>query len=294
MKYELAQANRLGNRASNQDRTGYAQAERTVLLVLADGMGGHAGGELAAQVLVDTLLQHFGRAAAKPIPDPQAFLERSILDAHQQVIATGQRCTPPVDPRTTCVACLVQDGTAWWAHAGDSRLYLFRGGKPLLRTHDHTFVEQLYQGGMISEKELLSHPLRNYVTQCIGGDVVPQITCSPGTPLEYGDTILLCSDGLWAALSDDEMGRLLATEPSLEGATEKMASCAEAAAYPFSDNISIVTLRWLPQASQPHEQPKERDERLQLCGTNDKKDGLSSAIEEITRAIEKYEKEMKP
>lgn len=293
MKYEFAQANRLGNRPSNQDRTGYAQAKRAVLLVLADGMGGHAGGELAAQVLVDTLLLHFGRAA-KPFPDPQAFLERSILDAHQQVIAAGQRCTPPVNPRTTCVACLVQDGTAWWAHTGDSRLYLFREGKPLFRTHDHTFVEQLYQDGLISKKDLLSHPLRNYVTQCIGGDVVPQVTRSLGTPLEHGDTILLCSDGLWAALSDGEMGRLLAAEPSLEGAAEKMASCAEVAAYPFSDNISIVTLRWLSQPSRSHARPKERGRHSKVPGTGDKKDGLSSAIEEITRAIEKYEKEMKP
>lgn len=293
MKYELAQTNRLGNRSSNQDRTGIARSERAVLLALADGMGGHAGGALAAQLLVDTLVQHF-EGAAKPIANPQAFFERSIVDAHCRVIAAGQQRTPPISPRTTCVACLVQDGTAWWAHAGDSRLYLIRQDRVLARTRDHTFVEQLYQGGVISKQERGSHPMRNYITQCVGGDSAPpQITFGPPTPLEFGDVLLLCSDGLWAALSSKEIIRLLAQDIPLADATEKMASCAEIAAYPASDNVSIAALRWLGNAAPREPVPRQGEGAAQTPSESGAKDRLSSAIEEITRAIEQYEKEMK-
>ncbi|HHH39718.1 MAG TPA: serine/threonine-protein phosphatase, partial [Sedimenticola sp.] len=142
MDYETGGSSRVGDRRDNQDRYLCARAGDTLLLCLADGMGGHPRGEVAAGITVATgrrLLAH----AAKPIPDPARFLQRLLLESHIAIRRFGEQQDPPINPRTTAVAALIQNGTAWWVHAGDSRLYLFRNGTLLTRTKDHSYVEQL-------------------------------------------------------------------------------------------------------------------------------------------------------
>jgi PPM family protein phosphatase len=289
MDCEIGQACRLGDRSSNQDRIGVACAEGAVLLALADGMGGHAGGEIAAQVAVASLCSRF-RKSATPVPDPSVFLKAAIEEAHHQVVAAGQAHRPPITPRTTLVACLVQGDQACWAHVGDSRFYLLRLGQVVERTRDHTYVERLYEVGLISDEERLTHPLRNVVTGSVGGEGQPAVTVNPAVRLTPGDVLLLCSDGLWGALPEPEIAAAVERRP-LARAVEGLAQRAEQASHPHSDNISVLALRW--HAAAPAEQrPETAGEPLADCSGEPGGDELSEAIDAIRRAIHDYGEEM--
>jgi serine/threonine protein phosphatase PrpC len=125
MNVVTALTNRLGNRSNNQDRCLILERFGRVLLVVADGMGGHARGDLAAQTAIDSLSRSFlGQRGA--IDDPQNFLKGALHSAHMDIVEAGNAENPPVNPRTTCVVCLIEGDQAWWAHVGDSRLYLLR------------------------------------------------------------------------------------------------------------------------------------------------------------------------
>jgi len=248
MKYQHTKTSRLGNRMVNEDRIGIAELDDRVLLVLADGMGGYRGGQLASAALVNSMLRQF-QQHHQPITDPAAFLKVLISDAHLAVIRKGAEQYPPVEPRTTCVVCLIQHGHAWWAHVGDSRLYLFRDGRVLSRTRDHSKIENLLAAGKISEKELKNHPQRNLVTRCVGDRKRPPIPAfSEKTALEKKDIFLLCSDGLWDAIDDDYMAETLA-QTTLNKAIDRLAYQAEFRSYPEADNISVIALRWISDES---------------------------------------------
>lgn len=286
MRYQYALTNRLGNRANNQDRCAIRHGEDRSLLILADGMGGHARGDLAAQTAVDTLGRLF-REHEGPFADPRAFLDRALARAHEQVVRVGLAQQPSIEPRTTCVVCLVQGRSAWWAHVGDSRLYLLRDGQRLLRTHDHAYVEELLQRGEISEDEARHHPMRNSVSQCLGGrSSLPEASFGQIDELHRNDCLLLCSDGLWSALPENQLVSLQG-KPDLNRALEKLAEDAEHASYPRSDNISAVVLRWLEhkavQSAPAPDQPSSRS-----------LDPLDAAIDEIQRAIAEYGSELDP
>ena len=252
MEYEIGQANRLGNRSSNQDRFALFETERDVLLVLADGMGGQAGGEAAAEIVLETARRCY-EEARRPVSDPGALFRQMVSAAHRAVIDYGHGHSPPITPGTTGVFCLIQNNQASWAHVGDSRLYIFRNGLPLYRTEDHSYVEGLYRRGIISRRERESHPMRSHITQCIGCQgQAPSVTVSKATTLYPGDVVLLCSDGLWGPLDDAHMGALLHRD-GLDAVMDQMAERAEQASYPNSDNISVLALRVCStdQRSQP-------------------------------------------
>jgi PPM family protein phosphatase len=243
MSYEQALASRIGNRERNEDRCAIEQAQGAVLLVLADGMGGHPAGALAAQVAVDSLVQAF-REVRKPIEDPHGQVTAGIATAHRAVVAAGQRQHPPVTPYTTVVTALVQWGQAWWAHLGDSRLYLLRRGRILVRTRDHSHVEALVAAGVISEGEALRHPQRNLITRSLGGDAPCAAPSHGQARIQEGDVLLLCSDGLWGPLSGETLAAALA-DGALQPALDALCARAERAGAPHSDNVSAVALRCL-------------------------------------------------
>lgn len=294
MKTLTAATSRLGNRSSNQDRCLVEKKPGHVLLVVADGMGGHARGDLAAQVTVDSLARSFQRARL-PIDDPQAFLKQAIHTAHLDVVDAGRSHNPPITPRTTCVACLVQNDIAVWAHVGDSRLYLLRAGALLKRTRDHTPVEDLLQSGLVSEEELRTHPLRNSVSRCLGGSPrFPDISFDQES-LAAEDILLLCSDGLWSSIPEPELVSIQ-NAAELEHGLNQLAEEAEMASYPNSDNISGVALCWLAadkttgatdQDATAPEAPAAKPQEPQ------DKDELEQAIEDIHRAMLEYASEMK-
>lgn len=246
MKYSISKANRLGNRKSNQDRMGVVETRHAILMVLADGLGGHAGGDLAAETVINCAMRLF-KSASQPIKNPGALINNIILRAQRDVLSLAKHGNPPLKAKSTCVVCIVQDGLAYWGHLGDSRLYIIRNKSILTRTLDHSRVEQLFQQGLITAQEKLTHPDKNLITRCIGSEAHrPKPSISKALPLERGDVILLCSDGLWSPLTDKEIINGVRNK-NFDDAIEDLASEAEETSYPHSDNISVVALRWLTE-----------------------------------------------
>lgn len=264
MKYQLTKTSRLGNRMVNEDCVGVAEKGAGVLLVLADGMGGYRGGKLASTALVNRMQRQFKRTK-HPIEDPPAFLKELVADAHMAVIRKGAEQYPPVQPRTTCVVCLIQEGQAWWAHVGDSRFYLIRQDKVFTRTRDHSKIESLLKAGKITEAEMENHPERNLVTRCVGSQKQPPVpTISEQTELERGDILMLCSDGLWGALDERRIVSDF-SELTLDKAVDRLAYQAEFSSYPESDNISVVAMRWM--SNEVDEAEVQEDEEDELTET---------------------------
>ena len=167
-------------------------------MVVVDGMGGHAHGARAAEVTVATLKESFAEMTL-PVFDPQGFLTLALARAHDRVVKLGDGVALDHKPRATCAVCLVQDGGSYWAHVGDSRIYHLRGGKLQARTRDHSHVELLLREGLIAESEMRTHPMRNFVECCLGGDFpLPDMSVTSRKSLEPGDVLLVCTDGLWS------------------------------------------------------------------------------------------------
>lgn len=243
MKFTLCQESRIGGRRGNEDRLACRYTSDALLLVVADGMGGHDRGELAAQVAVDCVADTFMRIAAPRLPDPYLFLSQVLLDAHRAIREMARGPALEQTPMTTCVVCVVQDGIACWAHAGDSRLYALRGGGILCRTRDHSRVQLLLDEGRISAEEARRHPERNRIFSCLGGESLPQVEFSRKLQLRCGDILLLCSDGAWGPLGDEELARQI-TAMDLIKALPRMIDRAEEAAGPRADNLTALAVRW--------------------------------------------------
>lgn len=290
MLYEIGQANRLGTRASNQDRFAAVETDDAVLLVLADGMGGHHGGEMAAQILVDTASAAIN-TESRPIANVARFLTDVITRAHRAINDYARETGLDAPPGTTGVLCLIQDGVAQWAHVGDSRLYLFREQLPLYRTRDHSYVEKLYRRGEIRRSDTSFHPMRNQITQCIGRlPETPDVEIGKPTALTPGDVLLLCSDGLWGALEDMQIGALTSA-PDLDLAVNQLAEQAETNSYPHSDNISVLALRFVSR-NHGHTGPRQVGQSGESPRRRPHREKLEDAIEQIEEVIKKYESEM--
>ena len=246
MQIEYAKVSALGDRQDNQDRAAVVVSEEAALMLVFDGMGGHSDGAKAAETGLKVVQDMFMNAA-QPIFDPQGFLYMALSKAHDEVVVLGTDLDVDFRPRATCAVCLVQEGRAYWAHIGDSRIYQVREQKVLTRSRDHSHVEVLIQEGAISEEEAQDHPMRNFVECCIGGDApVPDMSITSGKKLETGDVLLVCSDGLWSGLSDDDMAEI--GTPGDNNLVENLKSLSMKALNvnsPYSDNTTGTALRWL-------------------------------------------------
>jgi PPM family protein phosphatase len=246
MRFTIFQESRKGSRAVNQDRIAYTYSRDTLLMVVADGMGGHAGGEIAAQIAVRLFIECFHQQAKPVLKSPLAFLHESMVRAHAALGSYSTQFSMLETPRTTCVACIVQAGFAYWAHVGDSRLSLFRQGGLVSQTRDHSKVQYLIDQGLIGAAEAADHPDRNKIYSCLGGLVDPVIDLSNRTPLKNGDVIVMCTDGLWGPFSSDEIASWLTSTPILKAAPEMMRE-AERRGGDDGDNLSAIVMRWGPE-----------------------------------------------
>ncbi len=242
MKFAIAQQSRVGARKYNQDRIGHWSTPGALLMVVADGMGGHAHGEIAAQVTVDILGRAFAQEAKPKLAEPARFLPRLVAASHAGILLDAQERKLREAPRTVVVACLVQDGFAHWAHTGDCRLYLFRNGQIHARTRDHSVVQQLVDEGRIREEAVASHPDRNRLLQCLGGVHAPRIDVG-SERLAMNDIVMLCSDGVWGPLTQRQMLHAMFNR-TLPLAVQELAELAEARAGGESDNTSLIALHW--------------------------------------------------
>lgn len=215
-------------------------------MLVFDGMGGHSDGARAAETGLK-IVQDMFMDTSLPIFDPQGFLYMALARAHDNVVDLGQDVAVDFRPRATCAICLVQEGGAFWAHIGDSRIYQVRNGHVLSRSRDHSHVEVLIQEGAITEEEALDHPMRNFVECCIGGDSpVPDMSITGRQALRPGDVLLACSDGLWSGLADDDMAQIGAgTNNSLADKLKELSIQALNANAPYSDNTTGTAVRWI-------------------------------------------------
>lgn len=250
MRVEYAELSLVGHREDNQDRVSVAVGDRAALLIVIDGMGGHAEGALAADTALKSVLESFWQMP-HPVFDPLGFLHLAVGKAHDQVVALGIGLAVEARPRATCAVCLVQQGAAFWAHVGDSRVYQIRSGKVLERTRDHSHVEQLLREGEITEAEVAGHPMRNFVECCLGGDAtLPEMTVNTRRPLKHNDVLLLCTDGVWSNLRDSDIAAFFSAEGVMEGKDLRgtltaLGQRAVKASAPYSDNTTAAALRWL-------------------------------------------------
>ena len=246
LRVEYAELSLVGHREDNQDRVSVAIGEHAALLLVVDGMGGHAEGARAAETALKSMLESFWHTP-HPIFDPLGFLHLTLGKAHDDVVALGGSLAVEMRPRATCAVCLVQQSSAYWAHVGDSRVYQLRSKAIRERTRDHSHVEQLLREGLITEAEVQNHPMRNFVECCLGGDaVLPDMTSSRRRALESGDILLLCTDGLWANLKDDDIATFYSPgEGDLRGALQQLGERAVQASAPFSDNTTAAALRYI-------------------------------------------------
>lgn len=253
MQFTVFQDSRKGSRKVNQDRIAYTYGRDTLMLIVADGMGGHAGGEIAAQICVRLFIERFQREAKPVLKNPFKFLQDSMTRAHQALGSYANQFSMLETPRTTCVACVVQSGHAYWAHVGDSRLYLFRRGKLIAETKDHSKVQYLVDQGIIDAAAAATHPERNRIFSCLGGLVDPVIDLGKRTPLYDGDTIVMCTDGFWGVVSKDEIASSLASTAILQEAPKVMRE-AEKRGGDEGDNLSAIVVRWGPETL-PDDEP---------------------------------------
>jgi serine/threonine protein phosphatase PrpC len=244
--FTIFQESRKGQRKVNQDRLAYTYSRDTLLLVVADGMGGHAGGEIAAQIAVRLFIERFQQEAKPTLKNPLKFLQDSMLRAHQALGSYANQFSMLETPRTTCVAVVIQSNYAYWAHVGDSRLYLFRQGGLIGQTKDHSKVQYLVDQGIIGAHEIIDHPDRNKIFSCLGGMIDPVIDLSRRTPLRNGDLIVLCTDGLWSVYPQEEIARALTGTPILKSSPTLMRE-AELRGGPEGDNLSMIVVRWGPE-----------------------------------------------
>ena len=248
MKCEIASETRVGGRPYNEDRLGYWQTDRAVLLALADGLGGHAHGDLAAELAVRHVVDAFRQAAQPHLANPNIFLFRAVSKVHAMLCAHARERRLAETPRTTLVACVVQDACAYWIHVGDSRLYLLRDREVAARTADQTLVQELVASGRISEQQAETHPKRNVLLQCLGGPLPPRLEPASMARLRRGDVILLCSDGFSGPLTSREIGEGVPAA-GLQEALAGLAGEAQARAGAQCDNLSVLALAWQEEAA---------------------------------------------
>ena len=246
LNIEYAKVSALGDRTDNQDRAAVVVGDEAALMLVFDGMGGHSDGAQAAETGIQ-VVQDLFMASKLPIFDPIGFLYMALSRAHDAVVALGTHVAVDFRPRATCAICLVQEGGAFWAHIGDSRIYHVRGNRVLARSRDHSHVEVLIQEGAITEQEAHDHPMRNFVECCLGGDPpVPDMSITSRVALEPEDVLLACSDGLWSGLADDDMATIaLPGENNLADNLKSLSLRALNVNSPYSDNTSGTAIRWL-------------------------------------------------
>jgi serine/threonine protein phosphatase PrpC len=241
MKFSVFQISRKGGREKNEDRMGYCYTKASGLFLLADGMGGHPEGEVAAQTVLQAISALYQKEAKPEIDDPKAFFAKAIMAAHRQILRYAAEKHLADTPRTTLVAVIVQGGVAHWVHCGDSRLYFVRHGELLVRTRDHSYIEQ-HQNA--HPDQLPPGRLnRNVLYTCLGSPTKPVFDVVGPVPLQQGDKILLCSDGLWGSLDDAEIVLQLG-QKQVGSAVPELVERALVKGGATSDNVTVIAMEW--------------------------------------------------
>lgn len=252
MDYSVSQQSYQGGRDYNEDRTAVFERNGTILLVVADGLGGHEGGDVASQAFIDAMGDSFTKATETQLSNADNFLTLSINYGHHTIHRRAVSQGFNVDsPKTTCVVCLIHDEVATWAHSGDSRLYLIRKRKIEFTTEDH-----------VSRK--LGCEKNAPINRCVGGIENPRPQIGEPHEMEDGDIFFLATDGAWAQFKPDDLNDYVDPEhPSL--GLDSLLQALENRNKAPSDNLSCVVLFWgVKQLDTPSFSDYEEPKTIQL------------------------------
>lgn len=242
LRIDACTAQHIGDRREQQDRLGlfgHPRRNGTVCALVADGMGGHTGGALAAEQVLHSVRGNFERYSPN-FETPEALLVEAFSESH--LLIRSCRLLNEKDPHSTGVALILEPGRAAWAWCGDSRLFHLRGAAMEARTRDHSYVEDLLRQGKINPQQAAVHPNRNVLITSLGGSEAPRIETTVSTDFAAGDSFLLCSDGLWGYFEDLELAQIVAPLPA-RAAAERLIALARQRAQGQGDNCSLVLLK---------------------------------------------------
>jgi PPM family protein phosphatase len=300
MRFTIFQDSKVGDRKGNEDRVGYSYSKDVLMMVIADGMGGHDQGEVAAEIAVTEITRRFQQEARNKLKKPFDFLVSAIQSAHRAIVAHAVERNLLECPRTTCVACVIQNGYAFWAHAGDSRLYILRRGQLVAATQDHSKIQQMIDSGQITPEQAAKHPDRNKIFSCLGGVVPPHIDIGREVKLETGDTVMLSTDGFWAQVPAPLIASMLQKQ-AVTSLMPGLLNEAHRRAQGESDNITVVAMTWEAQDDMRVSDTASLDDEEFATSTNTTEqldapnaeladvtdDDIERAIAEIQNAIKK-------
>lgn len=232
-------------RANNEDSSLYWEPDseeefrrKGRLAIVADGMGGYEGGQEASRLAVETVRHAYDRDFHG---DPQQALISGFESAHANIHRYAAEHPQFYGMGTTCTALSIVDQRLYFAHIGDSRLYLIRGENITRLTRDHSYVGRLVESGIVRSEDAESHPQRHILTAALGSgrDVTPHIPEEP-VPLADGDTLILCSDGLWSLVGDGDLAKVCQENPPVEACARLIRMALERGG---PDNITVIVLR---------------------------------------------------
>jgi PPM family protein phosphatase len=241
VEIEIVTLSQQGGRNYNEDVHGHWSDGQYIACLVADGAGGHGGGDVAAGIARTTILEAFSSYPEISVTALQALL----LKANEAVVARQQEGTKLAGMRTTVVLAVMDlhREELMWVHCGDSRAYLFRDGKVIARTTDHSLVQQMVATGMIDDEGARLHPQRNLLLSALGGgEGELEITVSEPMHILPGDVLLLCSDGVWEPVGDALFEEMLKKAPSPRTWLQQLDESVRANAKPGHDNYTALTL----------------------------------------------------
>lgn len=252
---ELAVLSRQGGRSSNQDACGHWHSDERLCCVVADGAGGHGGGDVASKLVVRHIIDQSSLAPLARADEVQDLL----IDTNAQLRRHQSQSQRTQDMHSTVVALFVDlgCGEALWGHAGDSRLYLFRDGAMLSHTRDHSVVQAMVDAGLLMPEQVRTHPRRGELQSALGSlpeDLLVSIATKPW-PLKPRDVFLLCTDGLWEYVDEAEMCASLgrAADPTawLSNLEQLVLRHATERGKTGHDNFSAIAV-WIGDARWSH------------------------------------------
>ncbi len=265
MKFDYSYISDKGGRTENQDQYGQVIASngRSACFVVADGLGGHQGGQIAASVAVGTILEEFSRADLKDVP---LFLANALTTANGAICAEQQKDRDKSQMRSTCAVLVIHKGLAWWAHVGDTRVYHFIGNVLMDRTKDHSVVQMMVDMGDLSPEEMRGHAERNRIIRSLGNpESFSPTVHAEGVPVTNATSFVLCTDGFWELVLEDELETLLRRRANAKAVLDTCEKRITAKLRPESDNYTAQIIRF-PNAPKPDRLPRKPKDRSKSSG----------------------------
>ncbi len=240
MMFSVFQVSRMGGRKRNEDRMGYTYTQSCAIFLVADGLGGHPEGDVAAQICLQVVTTLFHKQATPKLANVTDFLNNAMRAAHEQLISYAAMHDLGQTPSSTLVLSVLQDDQCYTAHCGDSRRYFVRDGAMLSRTLDHSVAQ--WQDSLLvgnGDPPVSKHMLYS----CLGAPKQPVIEVDQPIDLKLGDRLLLCSDGLWGNVNEDEIVASLSAHAVTEAAHALLSIALERGGV-YCDNVSLIAVAW--------------------------------------------------